>query len=338
MMINVWGKIHAISEFDTHFGDNCGPFKPYGDAVHSYGKIALKTSEDGKTWSNVSFLPLGPLAFARDPSILYVPKTDSLCVFFNGAEKRHKDYKGPPQRQCKTRNGGWEQPVPLTPGLDAECAGFIEGRPVGVALPSGRLLISTWRGYFGSDLNDDMACIIKSDDNGKSWSRAALLTKASESAMVLLPNNTVYLNARHSNSHDAVKGRVTGYSLDGEKWDIEYNSKHSPPDTRSPSPTSMVRVNGTILMALPTEDPHKALTVFASFDGGLSWPWSQFVDPDDCYHPSLTTFPDDPEHVGVAWESSAKNPGNCTGSCAVRFARVKIPQGPRASLPKPILV
>merc|ERR1712118_512978 len=60
----------------------------------------------------------------------------------------------------------------------------------------------------------------------------------------------------------------------------------------------MGRLNRTLLMALPTQDPHKALTVFASFDDGLSWPWSQFVDPDDCYHPSLTTFPDDPEHVG----------------------------------------
>ena len=36
-------------------------------------------------------------------------------------------------------------------------------------------------------------------------------------------------------------GRVTGYSRDGGKnWEIEHNSRHSPIDTASPSPTSLI--------------------------------------------------------------------------------------------------
>ncbi len=92
--------------------------------------------------------------------------------------------------------------------------------------------------------------------------------------MALLPDNeTVYLDARHSNHGGGPLpcGRVVGHSTDGgEHWNIEYNSSHSPPDTRSPSPTSLLRLpNGALLMALPTADKHDDLAIFASFDGGL---------------------------------------------------------------------
>merc|ERR1711953_883121 len=105
-----------------------------------------------------------------------------------------------------------------------------------------------------------------------------MLENTSEAAMVLLDDNkTIYFNARHTSVENAPPpyGRVTGYSVDGgDSWDLEYNSSHSPPDTRAPSPTSLVLLpEGTVLMALPTKGYHEGLTVFASSDGGHSWPW-----------------------------------------------------------------
>merc|ERR1712110_335829 len=101
-----------------------------------------------------------------------------------------------------------------------------QGRATGVALSSGRLLLTTWRPYF-TGINGTSICIIGSDDNGASWSRMALIENTGEAALSLLPDNkTVYLNARHCNCGEGPYGRTTGYSADGGKtWKLEYNTK-----------------------------------------------------------------------------------------------------------------
>lgn len=327
MMMEVWGKIHVVSEFTKEAGDHC-LIKGGGQGGHSTGRIALKTSTDGKQWSNATFLPRGNTAYGRDPTLLYVPTTDQLCVFFNAAASKDSNGVGELHGQCKSRDGNWDEPKSLTPHLDSQCAGFIQGRPVGVVLSNGSLLITSWKSYYGADPSRTQICIIGSDDNGKSWSRIALLSNMSEAALILLPNNRIYLNARHTGQEHGKPpyGRVTGYSSDGNHWDLEYNSKHSPPDTMAPSPTSLLQLqSGALLMVLPTKGYHEAMTVFASFDDGKSWPWTLLVSKGLCYHPTLVTIPNDKDHVGVAWEAEA--PGsNCTGSCAVRFVSFRVPQ------------
>ena len=89
------------------------------------------------------------VAYARDPTIIYIEKVDRLCVMFNAEEKESVAARGGAAaacgndgscqlyRSCKSEAWGeWEAPVALAPHLDAECAGFIQGRPVGVVLPS----------------------------------------------------------------------------------------------------------------------------------------------------------------------------------------------------------
>ena len=335
MMLTAWGKIHAVSEFDAITGDHCGHGS---DNAHATGRIAVKTSVDAKTWSAPSYLPLGPLAYARDPTVLFIEKIGRLCVFFdaelrsavprgsgNGGDSCGNDGACSIYRQCHTgETGEWEAPVSLKPHLDSVCAGFIQGRPVGVVLPSGRVLMTTWRASFG--FGESQICVIASDDGAQTWKRVALIENVSEAALALLPDKqTVYLNARHTGQENGPKpwGRVTGYSTnEGINWDLEYNSSHSPIDTASPSPTSLLLLpDGQLLMALPTVGYHSALRIFSSSDDGRSWPKSVLVSAGLCYHPSLVAIPGDSKAVGVAWEAEA--PGtNCSGSCMVRFSRV----------------
>jgi hypothetical protein len=240
MMLEAWGMVLAVAEWTTIYGDHCGKGS---DNAHATGRLALKNSTDGGSGpphSNLSrtlalakppvpdcsqvmaglrsrsfgapfFLPLSPLAYARDPSILYIKKIDRLCVFFDAELKvkisglaqnlgqfltdsnqdvqlnhwaslrilrQHCGFQvpgghGPAEaggacgndggcsihRQCKTGiHGAWEAPVALAPHLDAECAGYIQGRPVGVVLSSGRLLLSTWRATFGGPSRAASAC------------------------------------------------------------------------------------------------------------------------------------------------------------------------------------
>ena len=373
MMTEAWGKVIAVSEWTSIFGDHCGRGT---DNAHATGRIAVKHSADGgHSFGAPTFVPLGSLAYARDPTVLYIEHADRLCVFFNGEPRDDQQQLGSSagaacgndgactiHRQCKTgEEGAWEAPVSLAPHLDAECAGYIQGRPVGVVLDSGRLLLSTWRATFGG--HGDQICVIASDDGGDTWSRAALITNSSEAAMVLLPDRkTVYLNARHTGQENGAKpwGRVTGYSKNGGvSWVIEHNSAHSPIDTAAPSPTSLILIpasvtttttsnngssvataaagtgpaaaagTGTLLMALPTEGYHSMLRVFASDDGGRSWPRSVLVSAGLCYHPSLVQLPGDATAVGVAWEAeapagSSSSSSNCSGSCMLRFARVPL--------------
>ena len=73
----------------------------------------------------------------------------------------------------------------------------MEGRPVGVVLPSGRLLMTTWRAKFGYGQSE--ICVIASDDGAQTWTRAALIGNVSEAALALLPDQkTIYMNARHT--------------------------------------------------------------------------------------------------------------------------------------------
>ena len=146
MMLTAWGKIHAVSEFDAITGDHCGQGT---DNAHATGRIAVKTSTDGRSWSGPSYLPLGPLAYARDPTVLFIEKIGRLCVFFD-AEPRSAVADGGGSggnacgndgacsiyRQCRTGEAGaWEDPVSLKPHLDAVCAGFIQGDPDSVQTP-----------------------------------------------------------------------------------------------------------------------------------------------------------------------------------------------------------
>jgi sialidase-1 len=151
--------------------------------------------------------------------------------------------------------------------------------------------------YFG----EHYSSAIYSDDHGRTWKASAPFPKAGtgEATLVELSDGRIYYNSRDhvlQGNELMYKSRYTAWSYDGgETWEDLEKSKYLPDGARDQEHGLMgglVRLpldNYDILIYSNIDSPSGRIrsTVWASFDGGRTWPVKRLVDEGGSAYSSL---------------------------------------------------
>eukprot|EP00051_Salpingoeca_urceolata_P029826 m.491130 g.491130 ORF g.491130 m.491130 type:complete len:404 (-) comp29346_c0_seq1:193-1404(-) len=322
-------------------GDHCTvQGLPKVPNCHAYGNVCYRnTSDNGVTWSPVQRVPV-TTEWARGHSSLYDPKTNKLCVHYNGGSgTRDTQWVGWRYAQCMdVRSGVWEAAVNITSQLAPACQRLLGSRQTTLQLPSGRQLFSQW--LFPSH-PVPYICVYASDDHGATFHTVLQVNRSSEGALTLLSNGSVYFNARPPHPPH----RVTAYSSDGgSEWDVNLNSTHSPMGATtdvvpgpllvvprpaahgntSAAPTNSDSAPSPLFLALPMGPGRANMTLFRSLDNGETWSGSLLINSDYGGYAGLGVVPKRSDVLALAYESSPvpeqTGVNKCTGACSVRFS------------------
>ena len=151
-----------------------------------------------------------------------------------------------------------------------------------------------------------------SDDHGYSWNRSKVvpwygkMAWASESKVAELPDGALVLNSRtfvQNGSKERLRTRA--FSKDGG---VTWAKLENDPALKTVSCNgSLIAVQhpkgraGVILLCSVPVGPHRTHgTVYASFDGGHTWPKSKVVVPTEFAYSSLMQLPDG--KIGLFYE------------------------------------
>jgi len=155
------------------------------DAVESldYRTHLSRSSDEGRNWQFQGQLPTDEAQCALPVSLRLCQMRDGSIVGFGGRWRRDNPEEGQVNRETqgmapmelillKSADGGrrWGKPKVIAPPLVGP--GFEICHRI-VELPGGRWLAptGTWRGWNGEHPSGDMAIVLISDDQGKSWLR-----------------------------------------------------------------------------------------------------------------------------------------------------------------------
>ncbi len=183
---------------------------------------------------------------------------------------------------------GWH---PIISGCE-EGITLRHGKHKGRLLMPARVLIN-YNSVNDSLLPYHYSSAIYSDDNGKTWycSKPYPISGTGESALVELSDGTIYYNSRN---HNRPGNRDIAWSYDGgETWTNQYICTYLPdgPPNFYGNKCGLVRLEideADILIFSMTDNPNGPtaihstagrinITVWASFDGGRTWPVKRLV-------------------------------------------------------------
>jgi sialidase-1 len=276
--------------------------------------IPLWRSEDGgETWLSDATYPIsgaGSWGLHVDETTGDVLKFDTKFDFKRGCGERGT----PPEEFVMWRSMDqgrtWtkeeiEQEKDIN-GWYSWAGGCETGITLQYGVNKGRLLRATrvfveYQVGRGEFFGDHYSSAIYSDDQGKTWHASAPFPKAStgEAALVELSDGRIYYNSRDHNlrgNEKMFKSRFIAWSYDGgETWSDLEKCKYLPDGARDQEHGLMgglVRLpldNYDILIYSNIDSPsgRKNSTVWASFDGGRTWPVKRQVDEGGSAYSSL---------------------------------------------------
>jgi sialidase-1 len=253
------------------------------DGGKTWGKPVPNLGGPGRVLDEVTgdILKLDPGGSARKPESFLYRSHDHGKSFQKENIIRHKD------------SNGW---IPMLIGCD-------EGITLRHGIHKGRLLMPArvFVEYSPSNLlyEQHYSSAIYSDDRGKTWFASAPYPVAGtgEAGLVELSNGTIYYNSRN---HNRLGNRDIAWSYDGgETWKDQSIDKYlpdGPPDFYG-CKGGLVRleIEGyDVLIFSMNDDPGGSLErhttagrenmcIWASFNGGKTWPVKRFVHKNGGY-------------------------------------------------------
>lgn len=273
--------------------------------------VCRRSTDGGHTWSDyITVAAHDSLGGYGDPAIVRDRRTgDLIVVSLNGQGL----WNPTPGRICvsRSKDGGltWETPVNINPQIlisdpdgkqPIKCCSAFASSGSAYQLKNGRLmfvLVTRQEGVEG------FPCYaIYSDDGGHSWkaSKTPATLNGDESKVTQLADGTVMMSIRNRFSGN----RKFSISKDnGTTWTeqpAEFASLH---DVACNGDFLSLKHNGKdyLIQSLPAGPWRDNITIYASADGGRTWPYSYRVQPGPGAYSAMTLMPDG-QSLGVLTE------------------------------------
>lgn len=301
-----WGDGEMIFDVQELFSDERFPnvvVATNGTVIANWGRenFRVRRSEDGgKTWNPE--IPVANPGFQGGGTIVD-ENTGDILVF---VEERHPIA---PLNVYRSKDHGksWTQEeVAILPNSKGDIPSMHMNEH-GITLKFGKYagrLIRPTRFYGGGNdrafWDDHYTNAMFSDDGGKTWQASEPFPAkgTGEAAIAELSDGRIYYNSRRHKSTDGLdpRRRYMAWSDDGGKTWKDMSVIQALPDGDQNRDYGLmgglVRLpikNHDILLFSNIESPdgRKGGTVWASFDGGKTWPVKRLVDPGSFAYSSL---------------------------------------------------
>ncbi len=277
--------------------------------------VARRSTDGGKTWGPyITVAEHNEDGGYGDPAIIRDRRTGDLIVISTHGNGLWN--KAPGRTSIsRSRDGGltWEKPVDVSDQIFTTApngkqpikmtAGFASsGRAL--QLKNGRIMFVLVTRQEGVDPFPCYA--IYSDNGGKTWkaSKMPATLDGDESKVVELPNGDVLMSIR------ARFGKTRKFAISkdkGETWKelTDYNDLQ---DIRCNGDIIPVKYNGrdVLLQSLPAGPGRSNVTIYASYDGGKTWPRKCQVVRAPSAYSSMVLMPDG-KTIAILTEEEAHN-------------------------------
>lgn len=277
--------------------------------------VARRSTDGGKTWGPyITVAEHNEDGGYGDPAIIRDRRTGDLIVISTHGNGLWN--KAPGRTSIsRSRDGGltWEKPVDVSDQIFTTdpngkqpikmTAGFASsGRAL--QLKNGRIMFVLVTRQEGVDPFPCYA--IYSDNGGKTWkaSKMPATLDGDESKVVELPNGDVLMSIR------ARFGKTRKFAISkdkGETWKelTDYNDLQ---DIRCNGDIIPVKYNGrdVLLQSLPAGPGRSNVTIYASYDGGKTWPRKCQVVRAPSAYSSMLLMPDG-KTIAILTEEEAHN-------------------------------
>lgn len=309
----VWDEEVSSGQIAVAMDGSVLIFKAHAARTEDPKYISVKRSEDGgKTWSEEKKVGEtvkvdGDMSDAgRYPhnnwthlgNVMVDEVTGDVMVFMSTLKAAQKLFRS------KDHGKTWKmEDITIKPGKDGWMPATNGACDPGVTIKhgpkKGRLLMPARvfpeylnKGHNRKRFNDLYAMALYSDDRGKTWQSSAPFPIAGtgESGLVELKDGTIYHNSR---THMRPGNRRIAYSKDaGETWFGEHEDPtlfDGPPDVYGcKAALSRLRYDDRDVLLFCTpglKDKRHNFTVWASFDGGKTWPHKKLVKEGPANYP-----------------------------------------------------
>ncbi len=273
--------------------------------------VVRRSTDGGRTWGPyITVAEHDSMGGYGDPAIVYDRRTGDLIVISshgNGLWDKSPSHTS----ISRSHDGGltWEKPVDISDQIfttdpngkqpiKLTAAFASSGRAL--QLRNGRLMFVL---VTRKDGVDPFPCYaIYSDDGGRTWkaSKTPGTLDGDESKIVELPNGDLLMSIR------ARFGKTRKFSLSKDKgvtWTELTEGYDNLPDVKCNGDIIPIRYNGKdiLLQSLPAGPWRSNITIYASSDGGRTWPRSYQVMHGPAAYSTMTLMPDG-KSIGIVNE------------------------------------
>lgn len=324
------------------------------DSAADHGSIdtVLRRSTDGGcTWTPTQVVTSGKGENRNNPAVVFDPATktvivltlvrsetvtelqirsgqatgaDGMRVFQQESTDGGKTFTKPHEITDQTKKPEWRWNV-VGPGHGVVVSG---GDHDGRIIFGANHSLPPTAGSDANPLADSLlaAHAIYSDDHGKTWKVGFVqdntdgVVNGNETTAAHLPDGSIYFNTRNQNG-SAASHRADAVSTDGGETLV---SPFAPQKSLAQVPVieaSLLQLPGTkspLLLSAPSDpNARKAMTIFASTDGGKTWTVAKKVSDAPAAYSDLVQLGDDT--VGLLFET-----GDKTENDTITFLRLPV--------------
>lgn len=264
--------------------------------------VCRRSTDNGRTWSDyITVAEHDSLGGYGDPALVRDRRTgDLLVISLHGQGLWNKTPGNISVSRSRDNGLTWEAPVDINPQiltLDPEgkqpikCNAAFASSGAALQLKNGRIMFVLVTRQEGVERFPCYA--IYSDDSGRTWkvSKTPATLDGDESKVVQLPDGTLLMSIRNrwsgprrfSISHD-----------NGETWQVQPDSYTNLHDVACNGDIMTLKHNGKdyLLQSLPGGPWRDNITIYASEDGGHTWPHSYLVSPGPGAYSAMTRLAD----------------------------------------------
>lgn len=296
--------------------------------------VARRSTDGGLTWGPyITVAEHDEMGGYGDPALVYDRKTGDLLVISshgNGLWDNSPSHTS----VSRSHDGGltWEKPVDIAPQLfttnpdgpqpiKLTAAFATSGRAV--QLKNDRIMFVLVTRNAGTDPFPCYA--IYSDDSGYTWnvSKTPATLDGDESKIVELPDGDLLMSIRARFCNN----RKFSLSKDkGVTWTELTEGYDNLPDVKCNGDILSVNYKGTdwLLQSLPAGPWRSNITIYASPDGGRTWPKSHQVMHGPAAYSSMTLMPDG-KTIGIVNEEGVQNTRLGNHDAGYRFMFQTVP-------------
>ena len=278
--------------------------------------VCRRSTDGGHTWSDyITVAAHDENGGYGDPALVRDRRTgDLLVISLNGQGL----WNPTPGRICvsRSKDGGltWEAPVNINPQIltsdslasqPIKCVSAFASSGAALQLKNGRImfvLVTRQPGVEG------FPCYaIYSDDSGKTWhaSKTPATLNGDESKVAQLPDGRVMMSIRNRFSGNRKFSISTDNGTTWTEQPADFADLH---DVACNGDFISLTRNGKhyLIQSLPAGPWRDNITIYASEDGGHTWPYSTLVQPGPGAYSAMTLMPDG-QSIGILTEEGVHN-------------------------------